>query len=224
VVLAQSAVWEQRIPRLDYDKANVLKIYQDLETLSKEVDPEKRGIRIITFRHPTNTYPLITLHLTNITFKFAARMISELGGLHVIFGDNNIYEFGWPFSGPPYYHRAGVIGRIVDAETGEIITNATLTSWPDPMKVCKSRIQYSVDGTFIAVIDYLIQRIFMDGFWVIQPEDYKFEVLVNASGYKEQKIIIDDTDKTDTGEVIIKIKKSQSTNAPYSSPSADLKR
>lgn len=210
----QSSVWEQRIPQLDYDNADPDKVFADIEALSKKVDPEKRGIRIVTRKRPPGSKSAsLTLHVADISIKDAVRYVSEVTSTPMIFLYDAACEYGLAFTGPPHYRRTGIIGRVVDEATGAIITNAMLRAFPDPLDASTNRIHYAADGSFVAVVDYMFWNSrHLAEFWLVQPEDYTFDLIVRAPGYEEQKITIDDYEKSDSrDELIIQMQKIQRT-------------
>ena len=127
------------------------------------------------------------MKLSNITVQVAIGYIAELGGMTLMYGRNNAYFCMSPFTGPPSYARAGVIGRIIDATSGLPITNATIVSWPNH----SNEVAFRADGTFVAAVDYIYHPLFADGLALRMPDQDRFEITIVAPGYEDKELPVD---------------------------------
>jgi hypothetical protein len=174
----QSNLMGRRIQKLSYDAKPVSTVFADLERISRELDPTERGIR---FAAPGKYWgnATVTISMSNLTYGAAVADVASACGLLPLTGHDIIYLCGFQMSGPPQYGRSGITGRVIDESRDEVITNAQFTTWP----AITNRVAYLADGTFVACIDYYVNRPFVDGHKVYRPEDDVISIKIEAPGF-----------------------------------------
>jgi hypothetical protein len=174
----QSNLMARRIQQLSYVAKPVSTVFADLERLSREFDPTERGIR---FASPAEYWgnATVTISMSNLTYGAAVSNVASVCGLLPLAGHDIIYLCGFQMSGPPQYGRSGITGRVIDESRDKVITNAAFTTWP----AITNRVAYLADGTFVACIDYYVNRPFVDGHKVYRPEDDVISIKIEAPGF-----------------------------------------
>ena len=213
VYAANSSYMDNPAPDLFYDNVPAGDILQDIERISKQMDPAGNGIRFVA-AEPNEYYNWtsspVTLNLTNISSRQSIQYLSEVCGVIPIFGIQNVFLCGSQLGGPPGVHRAGIVGRLVDAETRDPITNAVFVS----EKHLTNAVAVLPDGRFMGAIDYYINRPFCDGVFIYRTEDDEFTITVSVPGYDTQAVKVSGGDR-EADEIMIEMKKCQQAGAGY---------
>ena len=213
VYAANSSYLDNPAPDLIYDNIHAGVILQDIERISKQMDPAGNGIRFVA-AEPSEyfswTNQPVSLHLTGISLMKSIQYLSEVCGLRAIFGIQNVFLCGSQLGGPPVVHRAGIVGRIVDAETRNPITNAVFVS----EQHLTNAVAVLPDGRFMGAVDYYINRPFCDGVFIYRTEDDEYTITVSAPGHDTQAVKVSGGDR-EADDILIEMKKCQQAGAGY---------
>lgn len=210
----EQSVWDKHVTAFDYDHAQTALVLRDLEQISQGLD--SAGGHGITFIMPTRYWwsdSSLTIHLTNATLKELAQYVAELYGGYCVFGDRSVYWCGFQMTGPPGYHRAGVVGRVLDHDSQTPITNAAFATDSD----ITNSVLFLPDGRFVAAVDYHINRPFCDSVYIYREEDDHFTMTVSAPGYETKAVEVTGGDR-EANQILIEMKKCQPAARPYGSP------
>ena len=201
----EASFWHARIPVFNYDSAKVERVVSDIEAFSKDRDPSHIGIRIVIPHDDKPLHPsTLTLHLSDVALLDTVLYSAEVLGYSTIRDDRNIYFCESIMGGPTPRHRAGIVGRIADAETGQAITSAVFRTYPG----ITNSVLITTNGDFVAALDVPAYRPWCGGMRFYRDQDDHFDLAVSAPGYDSITLEVDGSDGSEDA-IAIKMKRAR---------------
>jgi hypothetical protein len=202
----EATFWQARFPTFNYDSAKVERVVSDIEAFSKDRDPSHVGIRMIVPNREESVHPdTLTLHLADVTLLDAVLYVSEVLNYSTIRDDQNIFFIeGGGSSGPIPRHRAGVVGRLIDTETGQAITSAVFRTCPG----ITNSVLITTNGDFVAALDVPAYRPRCGEMQFYRYRDDHYDLAVSAPGYESITLEVDGSDGSDAA-IAIKMKRAR---------------